>query len=91
MPPLHSAEASYQLYLFSYLYNNQLLGTIPSSLGNLTALQFLCVRRADCCLCTALTRYACALSELDNNQLSGTIPSSLGNLTALQQLCVRHA
>ena len=32
----------------SYLSSNKLNGTIPSSLGNLTALQYLCVRRTDC-------------------------------------------
>jgi hypothetical protein len=76
-----------------YLYGNQLNGTLPSSLGSLTALQYLCVCAEGCCLhCMVLRRCAvCARSALYNNQLSGSIPSSLGSLTALQYLCVRRS
>ena len=70
---------------------NQLTGTIPSSLGSLTGLTYLCVRHAVGRHCTVLRRLVCALSWLHSNQLSGTIPSSLGSLTGLLQLCVRHA
>jgi len=87
MPQLHNAEAC-PACAFSHLYGNQLSGTIPSSLGNLTALTYLCVRRAEGGHCTTLRRLACALSWLHNNQLSGTIPSSMGSLSVLRQLCV---
>ena len=72
----------------SYLYLNQLSGTIPSSLGSLTGLTYLCVRRAAGRHCTVLRCPACAFSALYTNQLSGTIPSSLGSLTGLRKLCV---
>ena len=74
----------------SDLWNNQLSGTIPPSLGSLSGLQRLCVCRAADRYCTMLRCPACALSYLDNNQLSGIIPSSLGSLTGLQRLCVRR-
>jgi hypothetical protein len=76
----------------SGLLYNQLSGSIPSSLGSLTALQELCVRRCCCCLHGMVLRRCavCARSYLHVNQLSGTIPSSLGSLTGLQQLCVRR-
>ena len=75
----------------SWLNNNALVGIIPSSLGNLTALQYLCVRCAKGGLCALLRLLVCAFSDVSNNQLNGIIPSSMGNLTALQELCVRHA
>ena len=75
----------------SSLYYNQLSGSIPSSLGSLTGLHVLCVRRAEGRPCTALRRPASALSQLSSNQLSGSIPSSLGNLNGLQSLCVHRA
>ena len=90
MPQPHNAEAC-PACAFSYLYGNQLSGTIPSSLGSLTALTYLCVRRDEGRRCTSLRRLTCALSWLHNNQLSGTIPSSLGSLNVLRQLCVRRA
>jgi len=70
---------------------NLLSGTIPSSLGNMTGLTYLCVRRAECRFCTVLRHPACALSYLYSNQLSGTIPSNLGSLTRLLELCVHGA
>ena len=76
---------------FSYLYGNQLSGTIPTSLSSLTALTDLCVRRAEGRHCTTLRRLACALSWLHNNQFNGTVPSSMGNMNVLRQLCVRRA
>jgi len=75
----------------SILEYNQLNGTIPSSLGSLTGLTYLCVRHAADRRCTVLRRLVCALSSLSYNQLSGTIPSSLGSLPRLQYLCVRLA
>ncbi len=77
----------------SYLFNNQLSGSIPSSLGSLTALQYLCVLRNCCSHCKILRQRAraCARSNLGYNQLIGSIPSSLGSLTALQYLCVHRS
>ena len=74
----------------SSLNANQLNGTIPSSMGNLTGLQQLCVRRVAGRPCTVLRRLAWAFSCLFGNQLNGTIPASMGNMTGLQYMCVRH-
>ena len=80
----------------SYLQNNQLSGGIPASLGSLTALLALCVRRVHT---TPSHPYAaprlmrallCGCSDLSNTQLSGAIPASLGSLTRLYYLCVRR-
>ena len=64
------------------LYNNNLDGTIPASLGSLTSLQILCVpgtgAQALCCTEPLARRY------LYNNYLDGTIPASLGSLTNLR-------
>ena len=91
MSPLHSAEASRLPCALSSLNANQLSGTIPSSLGNMTGLLGLCVHRAECRHRTVLRRPTHALSYLYANQLSGTIPSSLGSLTRLKSLCVHRA
>ena len=77
----------------SILANNTLNGTIPTSLGSLTALKQLCVPAYDAaasyyCHCAELRWPACVRSSLSGNQLSGSIPSSLGNLTQLMYLCV---
>ncbi len=69
---------------------NQLSGTIPSSLGNLTHLYQLALSQnqlsgsipASLGNLTNLGR----LLDLNTNQLSGTIPSTLGNLTKLNWL-----
>jgi hypothetical protein len=68
------------------LYNNQLVGTIPSSLGALTALKALWLdgNNLNGTIPSSLGTLT-VLNELrlQQNQLSGTIPSSLGALTAL--------
>ena len=78
----------------SFLVQNQLTGTIPSSLGSLTALNYLCapcrVFRAVPSLIRALRRGLFLCRSLYNNSLTGTIPSSLGSLNALFSLYV-HA
>ena len=66
-----------------YLESNLLKGILPSSLGNLTALQYLYL--ADNQLTDSLPSSIGNLVNLDilaldYNQLSGSIPSSLGNL-----------
>ena len=71
------------------LRDNQLSGTIPAALGNLTNLQGLNLQRNQ-----LSGTIPVALGNLTNlnylnlrdNQLSGTIPAALGNLTNLQYL-----
>ena len=71
------------------LYGNNLVGTIPSALGNLTALTSLnlvdnelrSTIPSEMANLTALTSL-----RLGENDLSGTIPSNLANLTALTSL-----
>ena len=72
-----------------YLGGNHLSGTIPNSLGSLTALRVLCVPpSARAALARLWLRASSpAPRHLFFNHLSGTIPSSLGSLTALQVLC----
>jgi hypothetical protein len=79
----------------SYLNNNVLSDSIPSSLGSLTSLIELCVTPRDggmdasfCHRAPLLLCHACVRSVLYNNTLSGSIPSSLGYLTSLTYLCV---
>lgn len=81
------SRATDALIVCSYLAANQLSGTLPSSLGSLTALQQLCVSCA-CNLHHAADKSALprVCSYLQSNQLSGPIPASFGSLTALQTL-----
>ena len=90
---LRDAEAQRRVCC-RWLLGNQLSGTIPSTLSNLTSLNELCVassrgskgrggsgvRCLGCAVC--FCRY------LYSNQLSGTIPFTLGSLTSWYFLCV---
>ena len=72
-----------------YLTHNQLSGTLPSELGNLTNLQWLMLVSNQ--LSGTLPASLGALPnlqslDLDTNQLSGTLPAWLGSLTNLQSL-----
>ena len=74
---------------YLYLNDNQLTGSIPSSLGSLTNLEYLYLPNNQLTgsipsSLGSLTK----LTELDlfNNQLTGSIPSSLGSLTNLEYL-----
>src|SRR3989338_1373568 len=85
--------------MFRWLYDNQLSGTIPSSIGNLAQLQSLYVH---CCFQsrqhsyivthsfnpTSLISCVIMFRQLYSNQLSGTIPSLIGNLVQLGILYV---
>ncbi len=72
------------------LFNNNLIGTMPASLGNLTSLTRLSLHT------NGLTEQIPDLSNLGrlrqlylrDNQLSGTIPASLGNLASLSRLSI---
>jgi len=75
------------------LGSNQVTGSIPSSLGNLTNLQFL-----DLSINQLTGNIPPQLGSLTNlvllglfdNQLTGSIPSQLGNLTNLQTLYLNN-
>jgi RHS repeat-associated protein len=74
-----------------YIPTNNLVGTIPPSIGNLTSLNFLQLQNNQ--LSGAIPFELGNLSnleqlKLDQNQISGSIPSSLGNLTKLQELTI---
>ena len=64
---------------------NQLNGTIPPQLGNLTTLTLLYPESHRPLLTLALL-LSISLRHLNANQLSGTIPPQLGNLTQLSSL-----
>ena len=66
--------------------NYQLNGTIPSSLGNLIGLQFLCVCHAEWSLLHSAEVLRSHSSDLGANQLIGSVPFSLGSLTGLINL-----
>ena len=68
---------------------NQLSGSIPASLGNLTQLQYLDleVNQLSGSIPASLGNLTqLQYLDLGDNQLSGGIPASLGNLTQLQHL-----
>ena len=72
-----------------FLYDNQLSGTIPPELGNLTNLEFLNVGTNQ--LSGTIPPELGNLTNLDilslaTNQLSGTIPPELGRLSNLTEL-----
>lgn len=76
-----------------YLVNNQLDGTLPASLGNLTAI-------TDLYLDNNLIKgtipssigdlSALIFLYLSNNKLEGNIPAAIGNATALRELHLQH-
>ncbi|MEN8219751.1 MAG: Calx-beta domain-containing protein, partial [Pseudomonadota bacterium] len=72
-----------------YLHSNQLTGTIPSELGNLSYLEYLYLHSNQ--LTGTIPSELGNLSKLtrlylSSNQLTGTIPSELGNLSKLTKL-----
>lgn len=73
--------------------NNQLSGTIPSQLGNLTSLNGLDLHQNQ--LTGSISSQLGNLTrltylQLQNNQLSGSIPSQLGNITSLEWLMLNN-
>jgi hypothetical protein len=73
---------------FLYLLNNQLSGSIPSSLGNLNvSYLYLNNNQLSGSIPSSLGNLInLAFLLLNNNQLSGSIPSSFGNLVHLYDL-----
>jgi Leucine-rich repeat (LRR) protein len=76
-----------------YLFGNQLTGSIPSELGNLTNLERLSLFGNQ--LTGSIPSELGNLSHLeslslDNNQLTGSIPNELGNLNNLQVLILSN-
>ena len=88
-PPLRALRRSCLCFI-STLSNNQLNGTIPSTLSGIIGMRTLYVRRVAGLNCTSLRRSRLCISWLGSNKLSGTIPSSLGSLTGMQHMCVRR-
>jgi hypothetical protein len=71
------------------LFNNQLSGSIPSSLGNLTSLEYvdLFSNQLSGNISSSLGKLLSLVAiNLSYNQLSGSIPSSLGNPQSLSDL-----
>ena len=76
-----------------YLLNNNLNGTMPASLGNLTRLQQLDLsgNQLSGRIPTSLGNLTSLTTlSLWGNQLSGTLPDSLGTLTSLQYLYLSY-
>ena len=85
---------------------NQLTGTIPPELGNLTSLSSELYAQARIVfpfdtissICNDFCGHRCAISllhcrsirDFNTNQLNGTIPPELGNLPQLQRLYARN-
>lgn len=70
--------------------NMALSGTLPDSVGSLTALWYLYVKvqYLPDSHSTVLSLSAFALvSDFDSNNISGTIPQSMGSMTALEHMC----
>lgn len=75
-------------YTFRYLHANRLNGQIPSTIGQLTALTWLCVVALPFRLFIVGDAHHCCLAfrQLFNNQLTGEIPESFAQLTNLKRL-----
>ncbi len=71
-----------------WLSNNQLSGSIPSELGNLSQLTLLRLENNQLSgsIPSELENLRLTILYLYNNQLSGSIPSELGNLSQLRNL-----
>lgn len=70
------------------LNNNELSGTLPESIGNLTSLTILYVSLREEVDSLDAEPSFCRRSLILNARLSGSIPASIGRLTNLQSLCV---
>ena len=78
-------------YFYRDLTLNQLNGSIPASLGGMSALTSMCVRSSQTEFANFThTAPSFFCSVLAGNQLTGSIPFTMGSLTMLSVLCV-HA
>lgn len=76
-----------------YLVNNQLNGTLPASLGNLTELSdlYLSSNNLSGTIPNSIGNLsALAFLYLSHNKLEGNIPATIGNATALRELYLQH-
>ncbi|HTN09009.1 T9SS type A sorting domain-containing protein [Agriterribacter sp.] len=76
-----------------YLINNQLEGSLPASLGNLTEISdlYLSSNNLSGTIPNSIGNLAAlAFLYLNNNKLEGSIPASIGNATALRELHLEH-
>ncbi len=76
-----------------YLVNNQLNGTLPASLGNLTGISdlYLSSNNLSGTIPGSIGNLtALIFLYLSNNKLEGSIPASIGNATALRELHLGH-
>jgi hypothetical protein len=72
-----------------------LTGTVPTELGTMDALTYLCVRRPrprrlDACAIIRFWLSAAWYRDLPRNSLTGPLPTELGTMDALGELCVRR-
>jgi hypothetical protein len=72
-------------HFYRSLYSNQLIGQIPSTIGQLSTLNYLYVVVAF----DIVGAHFCwfAHRALSDNQFTGSIPPAIGQLTALIVLC----
>ena len=76
-----------------YLVNNQLNGTLPASLGNLTAISdlYLSSNNLNGTIPNSIGDLsALTFLYLNNNKLEGSIPATIGNATILRELHLEH-
>jgi hypothetical protein len=79
-----------------YLFGNRLTGTLPTELGTMDALTYLCVRRPHASI--FVRRHHRAVGQvavwgcrnLNDNRITGPLPTELGTMDALRRLCVHR-
>ena len=76
-----------------YLAKNPIVGSLPSTIGNMQSLQYL--RLENCDLSGAIPNEIGNLSNLKNfyghnNNFSGTVPASIGQLSNLEQFILQN-
>jgi len=91
----HSLRMLIHIALIRWLFANQLSGTIPPQLGNLTMLSSLYIESlysvSNCLNRCVSQSFIIAISRIFwSNRLNGTIPPELSNLTELQQLYAQN-
>ena len=84
----HDLLAVILLLILVDLSNNNITGTLPSTIGLLTKLQQLCVLSHELHLLpTFISPLLCCIDrELGQNSLTGSIPSSVGSMSSLRYM-----